>query len=165
MIGGVDAVIVVIAVVDTSQAYWAALAAVAGSLLGSLIPFYLARAGGEHYLHRYTSTGRGARLRAWFEEYGLLTVFVPAFIPVIPMPLKIFILSAGALEVSPLRFIIVLSAARIPRYFFLAWMGTRLGSNTLPYLRTHIWEFLVLAILLFVGLYQAIRMLHQRRSH
>lgn len=164
MVGGVDAFVVLIAVLDHSQAYWAAVAAVAGSLIGSLIPFYIARKGGEHNLHRYTATGRGARFRAWFLEYGLLTVFVPAFVPVIPMPLKIFILSAGALEVSTLRFLLVLAAARIPRYVFLAWMGTQLGKETLPYLRAHIWWFVLFAVGLFAVLYLAIRVRHGRRK-
>jgi len=163
MVGGVDAVIILIAVLNHTQAYWAAVAAILGSLIGSMVPFMLAREGGEHYLHRYTSSGRGAKFRAWFLEYGLLTVFVPAFVPVIPMPLKIFILSAGALEVSPVRFLLVLAAARVPRYFFLAWLGTKLGHDTLPFLRHHIWELVAFAVLVFVVLYLAIKILHGRR--
>ena len=97
--------------------------------------FLIARKGGEEYHRRHTSSARGAKLRAWFHEYGLLTVFVPAFVPVIPLPLKIFIISAGALEESPVTFSIVLLAARIPRYMFLAWLGSRLGADTIPYLR------------------------------
>ena len=163
MVGGVDTMVVVVAALDHSQAYWAAAAAIAGSLIGSLFLFYLARKGGEAYLHRHTMSRRGARLRAWFLEYGLLTVFVPAFVPVIPMPVKIFILSAGALGVNPVTFIVVMTAARIPRYLFLAWLGTRLGEETLPYLRHHIWGLILLAVALFVILYFAIRWLHGRR--
>jgi len=163
MVGGVDALVVVVAVLDHSQAYWAAMTATAGSIIGSLFLFLLARKGGEAYLARYTSSGRGARFRAWFIEYGLLTIFVPAFVPVIPMPMKIFILSAGALGVSPLKFVIVLAAARIPRYLFLAWLGTKLGKDTLPYLRHHIWEFVALAAVLFITLYLIVRWLHDRQ--
>jgi len=164
MVGGVDALLVFMAAVDHKNAYWAAVAAVVGSLIGSLFIFYLARKGGEAYLHRHTLTRRGTMLRAWFQEYGLATIFVPAFVPVIPMPMKIFILSAGALGVSPLTFTIVLLVARVPRYLFLAWLGTRLGKDTLPYLRHHIWEFVALAVGLFAVLYLAIRWLHARRS-
>ena len=97
MVGGVDALVVLVSALDSSRAYWAAAAAIVGSVAGSLGLFYIARKGGEAYLLRHTTSGRGARLRAWFLEYGLLTVFVPAFVPVIPLPLKIFVLSAGAL--------------------------------------------------------------------
>jgi membrane protein YqaA with SNARE-associated domain len=163
IVGGVDALVVAVAAIDHSHAYSAAAAAIVGSVGGSLFLFFLSRKGGEAYLHRHTLSGRGQHLRAWFLEYGLLTVFVPAFVPVIPMPVKIFILSAGALGVRPLRFMIVLTAARIPRYFFLAWLGTRLGADTWPYLRHHLWEFILLASVMFVILYFVITWLHNRR--
>lgn len=162
MIGGVDAVVVLIAVMDHAQAYWSALAAIVGSLIGSLVPFYIARKGGEHFLQRYTASERGARFRAWFQRYGMLTVFVPALVPVIPMPLKIFIFSAGALGVSPIRFSLLFVAARAPRYLFLAWMGTLLGKQTVPYLRQHIWWFVGLAVALFAALYLGIRFMNRR---
>jgi membrane protein YqaA with SNARE-associated domain len=163
MVGGVDALIVLVAVMDRSQAYLAAGAAIAGSLIGSLVLFLIARKGGEEYHRRHTSSPRGAKLRAWFHEYGLLTVFVPAFVPIIPLPLKIFIISAGALEESPVTFSIVLLAARIPRYMFLAWLGSRLGVDTIPYLRQHIWGFVLLAAALFVALYLGVRIVHNYR--
>ena len=163
MVGGVDALIVLIAVTNHEQAYLAAGAAIAGSLIGSLILFLIARKGGEEYHRRHTSSPRGAKLRAWFHEYGLLTVFVPAFVPIIPLPLKIFIISAGALEESPVTFSFVLLAARIPRYVFLAWLGSRLGADTIPYLRQHIWGLVLLAIALFVILYFGVRTVHNYR--
>src|ERR1700721_2446225 len=141
MVGGVAALIVLVAVMNRSQAYLAAASAIAGSLAGSLILFLIARKGGEEYHRRHTSSARGARLQAWFHEYGLLTVFVPAFVPIIPLPLKIFIISAGALEESPVTFSLVLLAARVPRYLFLAWLGSRLGQHTPPYPRPHIRGF------------------------
>ena len=163
MVGGVDAFIVLVAIVNRSQAYLAAATAILGSLVGSLILFLIARKGGEEYHRRHTSSARGSKLRAWFDEYGLLTVFVPAIVPIIPLPLKIFIISAGALEESPVTFSLVLLAARIPRYLFLAWLGSRLGNDTLPYLRHHIWELILLASTLFVLLYLAVRIIHDRR--
>jgi membrane protein YqaA with SNARE-associated domain len=161
MVGGVDVLIILIAIVDHAQAYWAAAAAVAGSLIGCLLLFLIARKGGEAYLRRHTISPREARFRAWFHEFGLLTVFIPAFVP-IPLPLKIFIVSAGALEESPVAFTMVMLAARIPRYLFLAWLGTRLGKETMPYLRQHAWQFALLAAGLFAVLYLVIRYQHNR---
>ncbi|HYK65042.1 MAG TPA: VTT domain-containing protein [Patescibacteria group bacterium] len=161
MVAGVDVLVVLISVLNPSQGYQAALTGTAGSLVGNLILFFIARKGGEAYLARYTAEGRGAQLRAWFAEYGLLTIFVPAFV-IIPLPMKIFVLSAGALGVNPLRFTVVLFAARLPRYLFLAWLGTRLGRDTIPYLQHHAWQFLLFAVLLFTALYFAVRILHNR---
>jgi len=163
MVGGVDAVIVLVAVLNRSQAYLAASSAIIGSFVGSLILFLIARKGGEEYHRRHTSSPRGDKLRVWFHEYGLLTVFVPAIVPIIPLPLKIFIISAGALEESPLMFSLVLLAARIPRYLFLAWLGSRLGHDTLPFLRQHIWELVFLASVLFAALYFVVRLVRDHR--
>lgn len=162
MIGGVDAIVVLIAVLDRSQAYGAAVTAMAGSLIGSLILFWIASKGGEAYLQRHAVTPREARFRAWFHEYGLLTVFVPALVP-IPLPMKVFVISAGALGENPARFVLVLLLARIPRYLFLAWLGVKLGRETLPYLRHHAWQLALMAAGLFAVLYLLIRVLHGHR--
>ena len=55
MVGGVDAMVVLVSALDSSQAYWAAIAAIVGSVAGSLVLFYIARKGGEAYLLRYTA--------------------------------------------------------------------------------------------------------------
>jgi len=156
--------VVLISAVHPSQGYFAAAMATTGSFAGNLLLFFIGRKGGEAYLHRHTLHARGRRLRAWFLEYGLLTIIVPGLV-IVPLPLKIFVLSAGALGVNPMRFSIVLLIARLPRYFFLAWLGTRLGKNTIPYLRHHAWEFGLFAVLLFVALYLAIRLLHRHKGH
>jgi len=164
MIGGVDALLLLVGVVDRAEAYWAASAAITGSLIGCLILFFIARKGGEAYHRRHTASARGQKLRDWFHEYGLLTVFVPAFVPVIPMPMKVFVISAGALGSRPLSFTLVVLAARIPRYLFLAWLGARLGSDALPYLRSHLWGFVLFAVGLFVLLYLLVYLVDRRRS-
>ena len=44
-----------------------------------------------------TEPGRGVRFRQCFQRFGLVTVYVPALMPV-PMPLKFLVISAGALR-------------------------------------------------------------------
>lgn len=163
VVGGVDALVVLFAVQVPDAAYVTAAIAVVGSLIGSLILYYLARRGGEAYYERHTRTARGIRMKQWFLEYGLLTVFVPALVP-IPMPLKLFIIAAGAFEVNALVFTAVLTAARVPRYFMLAWMGRRLGHQTLPFLAHHVWLLLGIAAALFVVLYLVIKLIDRRRK-
>ena len=92
----VDALLMVLAANAPGTAYVAAAMAVAGSVAGSLFLFFVARKGGEKYLERHTVGERGQRLRRWFQHYGLLTVFISALSP-IPMPMKLFVISAGAL--------------------------------------------------------------------
>lgn len=158
---GVDALVVASAAVNPQSAYVAAALALAGSAIGCLFLFFVARKGGEAYLARYTAEGRGARLRAWFQQYGLLTVFVPALL-VIPLPVKVPILSAGALGVHPARFAATILAARSARYFGLAYLGAQLGEETLPWLKAHVWHLGAAALVLFAALYFAIRLAGRR---
>lgn len=154
---GVDALILAVAAVHGHLAYWSALAAIAGSAIGCMILFFIARKGGEMFLERHTLTPSARRFRNWFHEYGLLTIFIPALVPIIPLPLKVFVLSAGALGVRPLGFLAVVLLARIPRYIALAYLGSKLGENSWAYLKDHTWQFAGLAVGLFVFLALLIR--------
>ncbi len=136
VIGGVDALLVAIAVSKPSQAYWAALCAIFGSLAGSLLLFSIARKGGEALLSKQIATRQGKQLHSWFERYGLITVFVPALSP-LPLPMKIPVFCAGALEVRWTYFIAVVLAARTIRYFALAYLGLHYGQQTFQFLKMH----------------------------
>lgn len=129
--------LIAIATRDPGDAYVAAICAIVGSLAGSLILFSIARKGGEVLLSKHISSRRGARLHAWFERYGLVTVFVPALSP-LPMPMKVPVFCAGALQVHWSYFISVVLSARIIRYFALAYLGRHYGRETLHFLVSHL---------------------------
>jgi uncharacterized membrane protein YdjX (TVP38/TMEM64 family) len=59
--------------------------------------------------------------------------------------------------VTPLSFFLVTVAARTPRYFGLAWLGSRLGEESLPWLREHAWEMTAFAAALFAVLYLIVK--------
>jgi membrane protein YqaA with SNARE-associated domain len=145
VVGGVDFLLVAIAANHPEQAYLAAVCAIAGSLLGSSVLFGIARKGGEVLLARYIASRHGARMHAWFERYGLVTVFIPALSP-LPLPMKIPVFCAGALEVRWAFFIGVVLSARAIRYFALAFLGLRYGQMTFSLLRTHLWAVVLLAL-------------------
>jgi membrane protein YqaA with SNARE-associated domain len=145
IVGGVDALLIAVSTVEPKHAYLAAVCATVGSLGGSYALFSIARKGGHVLLAKHTSHGTGLRIRAWFERYGLLTVFIPALSP-IPMPMKIPVFCAGALEVQPRLFLAVVALARLIRYFALAYLGQRYGRYTLTYLRLH-WPAVLVSVL------------------
>jgi len=136
IVGGVDTLLVAIASSKPQQAYVAAVCAIAGSLLGSLILFRIARKGGEVLLAKHISAGRGARMHTWFQRYGMITVFVPAVSP-LPLPMKIPVFCAGALDVRLSYFVFVMLSARVIRYFALAYFGVRYGAYTGKFLLKH----------------------------
>jgi len=162
--GGVDFLLVLLAAKSPDQAFLFATVTIIGSLIGGMGLFYAARKGGETYLAKYTSDGRGLTLKHWFLEYGLLTVFIPALV-VIPMPLKVSEICAGALGVRPMPFFLTLLAARVPRYFGLAYLGAKLGEEgAWPWVKAHGWHMGAFSIALFAVLYLMILVVHNRRK-
>lgn len=147
-----DALLIVIAVQRPSVAWWCAALAVAGSTFGNVVLFYVARRGGRQFLARSASEGRAMRFRAWFLRFGLLTVFIPALIP-IPMPMKLFVITAGVLGTPILEFLGVVVLGRIIRYFGEVWLGVTLGHESSGYLKAHVWQFTGSAVALFALLY------------
>jgi membrane protein DedA with SNARE-associated domain len=161
--GSVDALLVALAAVSPHQAWAAAVLATAGSLAGNFVLFQAARKGGEAWLERKTASGRARRFRDWFRRYGLITVFVPALVPVVPLPMKVFVISAGALGVPTRAFLLVVLAARIPRYAAMTWLGAQLGRNSTAWLEAHLPHLAAGAVLLFVALFVAVRYADLRR--
>jgi membrane protein YqaA with SNARE-associated domain len=145
---GVDALLLLTAATTPRTAYLAAAMATLGSLIGSTILFLLARAGGQRYLRTHAATGAALRFQTWFHRYGLVTVFIPMVVPIVPLPAKVFILSAGALGVRIRQFLITVLAARIPRYFALAFLGSQLGPSAGPWLKAHVWYLVAAAVVL-----------------
>jgi membrane protein YqaA with SNARE-associated domain len=166
IVGGVDLVLITIAVHNRTAAYPSALGAILGSLIGSSILFAIARKGGQVFLEKQIQHGFGKRLHRWFERYGLVTVFIPA-VCFIPMPLKIPVFCAGALEVRWSTFLTILTAARVIRYFALAFVAREYGNTTLAFLKAHaagaavIACSLAVAALIVLRLSQRMRLLKQ----
>ncbi len=159
-VGGVDALLITIAANRPTFAYPAALCAIAGSLIGSIALFALARKGGDVFLARHTAKGTGRRLRAWFERYGLATVFIPAVSP-LPMPMKVPVFCSGALGIPWAAFLGTVIAARTLRYLGLAYLAQRYGSQTLVFLKQHWGAVLAFAISLAVAV--VLRLINRSR--
>jgi len=148
---GLDAYLIFLAVKNPDRAYFYATVSVAGSVAGNVALFLIARRGGRRFMER-TEPGRGERFRRWFDRFGLVTVFVPALMP-IPMPLKFFVICAGVLRTRFAAFLVVILLARVPRYFGEAWLGIKLGQGSTRFLKHHVWQFIIAAIGLFLLLF------------
>jgi membrane protein YqaA with SNARE-associated domain len=152
LVGGVDALIILAAVKTPHLAYLSATLAIAGSLTGNLFLFRAAYYGGRKFAREATPQGKRAKFQRWFHRYGLLTVFIPAVTPFVPLPLKVFVISAGAMHTPLRRFLSVILLARVIRYYGEAYLGIRLGHDATDFLRDNMWNivgiFLGLALVL-----------------
>jgi membrane protein YqaA with SNARE-associated domain len=149
---GMDALVILVAAKTPSRALLAASMGVLGSLIGNVTLFMAARTGARRFVKDVPQPGDKRRFREWFKRYGLLTIFIPCMLP-IPLPLKVFVISAATFG-TPLRtFVLVILLGRSIRYGSEALLGLQLGEGSAKFLRTHTWHMLAGAVALFAVLY------------
>lgn len=154
---GMDALLILTAAKRPHLAWWCATLAVLGSVAGNVVLFLAARRGGRRFVEHTPAPGSTSRFRRWFNRYGLVTVFIPALVPV-PLPLKIFVVSAGALRLKLTHFLWVVLAARIIRYAGEAYVGIKLGEESTDFLQKNAWTLVGAALGLAMLLYVLIRL-------
>lgn len=159
-----DALLLLVAVKAPHRAYFTALMAVLGSSGGSITLFLAVRHGRRLFLKGEPPPGKRQRFERWFDRYGMLTVFVPAVVPVLPLPLKVFVVSAGALKTPFGKLLTVILLARVIRYFGEAYLGIQLGADAQTFLARHIWLIVGLVLALAGAAYVLIRMKTSRET-
>lgn len=159
---GLDFILLVLTANRPGFAYGFAAVTLVGSTIGCMFLFYMARKGGEAGLAKYRSRPRFVRFEKWFQHYGMLTVFIPALLP-IPLPLKFFIVCSGVFEVHPLIFLRTLLIARVPRYLALAYLGAQLGDGSFAWLKAHTWHLVGFALGLLVVLVLLVKLVDRRK--
>jgi membrane protein DedA with SNARE-associated domain len=142
----IDALMLGVAIETPHRAYFTALMAVLGSTAGNMILFQVARSGGRRFIKVEPPPGKRQKFQRWFNRYGLLTVFVPAVVPFVPLPLKVFVVSAGAMHTNAVKFLAVILVARIIRYFGEAYLGIRLGGGAQFFLMQNAWTIVGVAL-------------------
>lgn len=164
LVGGVDALLLYLSVKTPDVAYTAAAMATVGSMVGNLMLFYGARYGINRFGKEEIPDSKRQKFRLWFQRYGLLTVFIPAVTPFVPLPLKVFVISAGALHTPLSRFLGVVLLARLIRYFGEAYLGIRLGEDARGFLTQNAWGILGIAVALVLVLVGLIKWYDRRRA-
>jgi membrane protein YqaA with SNARE-associated domain len=160
---GMDALVILVAAKTPSRALLAASMAVLGSLIGNVVLFLAARVGGRRFVRDVPQPGDKRRFRDWFERYGLLTIFIPCMLP-IPLPMKVFVISAGVLGTPLWTFVLVVVLGRLIRYGGEAYLGVKLGEGSAQFLRAHTWHLVGGAVALFAVLYVLLMLAERRRQ-
>ena len=160
----IDILILGVAIETPQRAYFTALMAVLGSTGGNMILFQLARSGGRRFMTAEPPPGKRQTFQRWFNRYGLLTVFVPAVVPFVPLPLKVFVVSAGAMHTPAGKFLAVVLVARIIRYFGEAYLGIRLGGGAQFFLQQNAWTIVGVALGIALAAVALIKWRDRKRS-
>jgi membrane protein DedA with SNARE-associated domain len=108
----------------------------AGSLVGCLVLYGVARRGGEVFLRKRLSGARIERGLALYQRHGLLAVVVPSLLPP-PTPFKLFVLLAGAAGVSPGKFAAAVTIGRGIRYFGQGYLAVLYGDAATQWIEAH----------------------------
>jgi membrane protein YqaA with SNARE-associated domain len=110
------------------------LTTVAGSVAGCLVLYYLGKKGGEAFVKkRFTGDKVEGALKA-LRRNGIMAVLVPSLLPP-PAPFKIFVLLAGVVGISALKFATAIAIGRAIRYVALGILAVKYGERAMVYMR------------------------------
>jgi membrane protein YqaA with SNARE-associated domain len=151
--GSTDLLLILL-VVHGANPLFAAVAAIAGSILGGYLTWAAGAKGGEAALHRYLPKRFARRLSGWVENNGTLAVTTSALLPP-PFPLMPFLLAAGALGVSRKKFFISFSLARTLRYSLVAWLAAIYGRAVVRAFRHYLSGWSTTIMWVYLGLVAA----------
>jgi membrane protein YqaA with SNARE-associated domain len=110
------------------------LFAAIGSVLGCLLLYTILSRGGRAVLHRRFRLEHVLRVERAYARFGVLALVVPALLPP-PMPFKIFVATAGALQFPRRRFLVTILLARSVRYYTEGVLAVFYGERVLRFLK------------------------------
>lgn len=128
------------------------VASVLGGLLGYLIGHYAFELVEPMFA---SHAAQIARAREWFGEYGAWVVIMAGFSPI---PYKIFTITAGALSMALLPFVLASIIGRASQFFLIAalvrWLGPAMEPKIKQYIEWLGWGLVVVivAVLLYLNL-------------
>src|SRR5215831_15084737 len=110
------------------------LFAAIGSVPGCLLLYTILKRGGLAVLHRRFKLEHVQRVERAYAKFGVLALAIPALLPP-PMPFKIFIATAGALQFPRRKFLLTVLIARALRYYTEGVLAVYYGERVLRFLR------------------------------
>src|SRR5215211_614584 len=117
-----------------NSVFYFPLFAAAGSVLGCLLLYTIMRRGGQAVMRRRFKAENIAKVERAYARFGFLALAVPALLPP-PMPFKIFVATAGALEYPRWKFMTTIMIARSVRYVVEGTLAVFYGEQVLVFMR------------------------------
>ena len=117
-----------------SAAFYFPLFAAAGSVIGCNLLYTIVRRGGQAVLRKRFNLQSIKRVERAYERFGFLAIGIPAILPP-PLPFKIFVATAGALEYPRWKFLLTVMIARSFRYYVEGILAVFYGQRVLLFLK------------------------------
>ena len=136
-----DGVVIGYVATNHSRFLLYSLVAAAASALGSLVPFFIGRAGGELFLLKRINRERYERIRDRFERQEFLAIMIPAMLPP-PTPLKLFEFAAGVFEMKSVTFLLAIFCGKFIQFLICSlltiWFGPALVHSMRHVVHQHL---------------------------
>ncbi len=150
----VDVMLAPMTLARPEKAWFYAAITSLSSVIGGLIGFYLGYYAFDNLVEPMIAaagyTERYLQVVEWFRQYGFWVVFIAGFSPI---PYKVFTLSAGALHMAILPFLLASTVGRSARFFLVCSLIYWGGKPMEEKLRANIdllgWIAVALVIILY----------------
>lgn len=119
---------------DPSAAFYFPLFAATGSVIGCNLLYTIVRRGGQAVLRKRFNLENIKRVERAYERFGFLAIGIPAILPP-PLPFKIFVATAGALEYPRWKFLLTVMIARSFRYYVEGILAVYYGRRVLVFMK------------------------------
>ncbi|HET9712947.1 MAG TPA: VTT domain-containing protein [Pyrinomonadaceae bacterium] len=144
-----------------SAAFYFPLFAAIGSVIGCNILYSIVRRGGQAVLRKRFPLASIKRVERAYERFGFLAIGIPAILPP-PLPFKIFVATAGALEYPRWKFLLTVMIARSFRYYVEGILAVFYGRRVLLFMKDN--GLVILSIVGSLALIAVIIYLLRRRK-
>src|SRR5215212_8072653 len=134
---------------DPNAAFYFPLFAATGSVIGCHLLYTIIRRGGQAVLRKRFNLQSIKRVERAYERFGFFAIAVPAILPP-PLPFKIFVATAGALEYPRWKFLVTVMIARSLRYYVEGVLAVFYGRRVLIFMKDN--GLMILRIVATLGL-------------
>ena len=151
---GVDGAVIFLAARLGARAWIVPLLATFGSVVGAALTFWMGRKIGDTGLPRYVSARRLERIRRRIRSSGAIALAVLDLIPP-PFPFTLFVLAAGALDVSARTFFVTLASCRIFRFGLETALAVRYGRSIVAIFETDLFNSFIVGCIVVAAVLTA----------
>ena len=149
-----DVMLISMGLASPHRAWYFAFIATLFSVLGGLFGYVIGHFGMhliEPYLMASSYQENYHHIRHWFNEYGIWIILIAGFTPV---PYKLFTITAGAMHLALVPFLLASFAGRGMRFFLVSgilyFMGERLFSRLRQYIDFLGWSILLMLVFAYL---------------
>ena len=119
---------------DPTAAFYFPLFAAIGSVIGCNLLYTIVRRGGQAVMRKRFNVANIKKVERAYERFGFLAIGIPAILPP-PLPFKMFVATAGALEYPRWKFLLTVMIARSFRYYLEGILAVFYGRRVLLFMK------------------------------